>query len=55
MEEQKTENKIKYYFIRKFDQDLIGKILIIAFIVLKLTNTVDWSWWWILVPLVLFF
>ena len=22
--------------------------LIIAFIVLKLTNTIDWSWWWIL-------
>jgi len=23
----------------------------IAFIVLKLTNNIDWSWWWVLAPL----
>lgn len=23
----------------------------IAFLVLKLTHTVDWSWWWITAPL----
>lgn len=24
--------------------------LTIAFIVLKLTNVIDWSWWWVLSP-----
>ena len=33
---------------------LIGRILTVAFIVLKLTNTIDWSWWWILAPILLF-
>ena len=26
-------------------------LLTIAFIVLKLTNVIDWSWWWVLSPL----
>lgn len=26
-------------------------ILAIVFIVLKLTNNIDWSWWWVLSPL----
>lgn len=26
-------------------------LLAIAFIVLKLTGHIDWSWWWILSPL----
>ena len=26
-------------------------LLTIVFIVLKLTNYIDWSWWWILSPL----
>lgn len=26
-------------------------LLTIAFIVLKLTNYINWSWWWILAPL----
>ena len=26
-------------------------LLTIAFIVLKLTNYIDWSWWWVLSPL----
>lgn len=25
-------------------------LLMIAFIVLKLTNYIDWSWWWVLSP-----
>lgn len=24
--------------------------LLVAFIVLKLTNTISWSWWWVLCP-----
>lgn len=26
-------------------------LLLIAFIVLKLTNVISWSWWWVLSPL----
>lgn len=26
-------------------------LLAIAFIVLKLTNYIDWSWWWVTLPL----
>ncbi len=26
-------------------------LLTIAFVVLKLTNTIDWNWWWVLSPL----
>lgn len=26
-------------------------LLAIAFIVLKLTGVIDWSWWWVLAPL----
>jgi len=25
-------------------------LLGIAFIVLKLTNVIDWNWWWVLAP-----
>lgn len=25
--------------------------LTIAFIVLKLTHVIDWSWWWVLAPI----
>jgi hypothetical protein len=28
---------------------IIG-LLGIAFIVLKLTHYIDWSWWWVLIP-----
>ena len=27
-----------------------GDALIILFIVLKLCNIIDWSWWWVLSP-----
>lgn len=26
-------------------------ILLVVFIILKLTNNIDWSWWWVLSPL----
>ena len=26
-------------------------LLTIVFIVLKLTNVIDWSWWWVLSPM----
>lgn len=26
-------------------------ILLVVFIVLKLTGAIDWSWWWVLSPL----
>lgn len=29
-------------------------LLTIAFVVLKLVGTIDWSWWWVLSPLWVF-
>ena len=29
----------------------IGMILFIVFLILKLTGTIDWSWWWVTSPL----
>jgi len=29
----------------------IASILAIVFVVLKLTNNISWSWWWVLSPL----
>ena len=26
-------------------------VLFVIFLVLKLTNTIDWSWWWVTSPL----
>lgn len=34
---------------------LFGSLLVIVFIVLKLTEVIDWSWWWLLVPILLYF
>lgn len=28
-----------------------GTLLFFVFLILKLTNTIDWSWWWITAPL----
>jgi ABC-type Fe3+-siderophore transport system permease subunit len=28
-----------------------GAVLFIVFLVLKLTNVIDWSWWWVTAPL----
>jgi hypothetical protein len=29
----------------------LGTILFLIFMVLKLTNYIDWSWWWVTSPL----
>lgn len=29
----------------------IGMVLFLIFLVLKLTNTIDWSWWWVTAPI----
>ena len=29
----------------------IGMILFLIFMTLKLTNHIDWSWWWVTAPL----
>lgn len=29
----------------------IGTLLFMVFLVLKLTNVIDWSWWWVTAPL----
>ena len=29
----------------------LGMILFLIFMVLKLTNNIDWSWWWVTAPL----
>lgn len=28
-----------------------GGLLFLLFLCLKLTSTIDWSWWWIMAPL----
>lgn len=29
----------------------LGTLLFLIFLVLKLTNNIDWSWWWVTAPL----
>lgn len=29
----------------------LGGLLFVVFLVLKLTGTIDWSWWWVTSPL----
>jgi len=29
----------------------LGTVLFLIFLVLKLTDTIDWSWWWVTSPL----
>jgi hypothetical protein len=29
----------------------LSTVLFIVFLVLKLTNSIDWSWWWVTSPL----
>ena len=28
----------------------LGTVLFLIFLILKLTNTIDWSWWWVTSP-----
>ena len=29
----------------------LGTVLFLIFLILKLTNTITWSWWWVTSPL----
>lgn len=29
----------------------LGTVLFMVFLILKLTGTIDWSWWWVTSPL----
>lgn len=29
----------------------VCELLTVAFVILKLTNVINWSWWWVLAPL----
>lgn len=29
----------------------LGMVIFIVFLILKLTNNIDWSWWWVTSPL----
>lgn len=29
------------------------EILLIVFVILKLVGTIDWSWWWVLSPILI--
>lgn len=29
----------------------LGTVLFLVFLVLKLTEVIDWSWWWVTAPL----
>lgn len=33
----------------------LGYNLLLIFLVLKLTNLISWSWWWVLAPMWIFF
>ncbi|MBO5387164.1 MAG: hypothetical protein J6A59_03380 [Lachnospiraceae bacterium] len=28
----------------------LGEVILVVFIILKLTKVIDWSWWWVLSP-----
>lgn len=34
----------------KTDTSLSTTLILLTFIVLKLTHVINWSWWWILAP-----
>lgn len=33
----------------------LALMLTVAFVVLKLCNVIDWSWWWVVSPLWIYF
>ena len=36
---------------KKFYNGLnLGEVILVVFIILKLTKVIDWSWWWVLSP-----
>lgn len=48
-----TDTEGSYSSDRDFTSILFGIVerLFLVFLVLKLTHTIDWSWWWITSPL----
>lgn len=39
---------------KKFYNGLnLGEVILVVFIILKLTKVIDWSWWWVLSPILL--
>ena len=44
---------VKLVIIYNFIFKLLGFILTVLFIIAKLINWIDWSWWWILIPIFL--
>ena len=45
---------MRYYTQEKSSSLSVSSILGIVFIVLKLIGTIDWSWWYVLMPFYLF-
>lgn len=43
---QDSDNKVRVYVGTSFTT-----LLSILLIALKLTNNIDWSWWWVLAPI----
>jgi hypothetical protein len=37
--------------MENFNKIRLDIILFILFLILKLTSTIDWSWWWVTAPL----
>ena len=39
---------------KKFHHGLnLGEVILVVLIILKLTKVIDWSWWWVLSPILL--
>lgn len=46
MENNKNSNGVNFSLS-------LGTIVFIVFLVLKLTGVIDWSWWWVVSPLLI--
>lgn len=42
--------KIKEVYINKQSMSLFEAVFLV-FLILKLTDTIDWSWWWVTAPI----
>lgn len=40
-----------YYNDMRRSGMVLGGVVFVVFLILKLTNLIDWSWWWIVSPL----
>ena len=43
------------FMLRVLSSAILVGLLVIAFVVLKVTDVIEWSWWWIAVPLLVSF